>query len=196
MTGLFGGAFDPPHNGHVALARAGVRHFGLDPLVVLVNSDPGHKHVATPAGARIELARAAFPDYQVELDPHPRTIELLESGRFEDPLFLVGADEFARFFSIWHRPEDVIELARLGVATRPGYPREILDRVLGRLGRPERVEFFEIEPLPVSSHEIRDLVRRGEAIDGLVPPAVAAKIADLGLYRDRDYTRKRTDRRT
>jgi nicotinate-nucleotide adenylyltransferase len=186
VTGLFGGAFDPPHNGHVALARAGVRHFSLDPLVVLVNSDPGHKHVATPAAARIELARAAFPDYQVELDPHPRTIELLESGRFEDPLFLVGADEFARFFSIWHRPEDVIELARLGVATRPGYPREILDQVLDRLDRPERVEFFEIEPLPVSSHEIRALVRRGKAIEGLVPPAVAAKIAALGLYRERD----------
>jgi nicotinate-nucleotide adenylyltransferase len=186
VTGLFGGAFDPPHNGHVALAHEGVRHFGLDPLVVLVNSAPGHKHVATPAEDRIELARAAFPGYEVELDPHPRTIELLETGRFEDPLFLVGADEFARFFEIWHRPEDVVELARLGVATRPGYPREILDQVLARLGRPDRIEFFEIEPLPVSSHEIRDLVGRGEAIDSLVPPAVVAKIAALGLYRDRD----------
>ena len=186
MTGLFGGAFDPPHNGHVALAHEGVRRFGLDPLVVLVNSDPGHKRVSTPAEARLRLARAAFPEYQVELDPYPRTIELLETGRFDDPLFLVGADEFARFFSIWHRPEDVVELARLGVATRPGYPREILEGVLARLGRPERVEFFEIEPLPVSSHEIRDLVSRGESIEDLVPRAVAATIAKLGLYEEQN----------
>ena len=186
MTGLFGGAFDPPHNGHVALAREGVRHFGLDGLVVLVNSAPGHKQVETPAEARLELARAAFPEYDVELDPNARTIELLEAGRWDDPLFLVGADEFARFFSIWHRPEDVVALARLGVATRPGYSREILEQVLAGLARPDRVQFFEIEPLPVSSHEIRDLVARGEAIDALVPPAVAARIAELGLYRTQD----------
>ena len=53
MTGLFGGAFDPPHNGHVVLARKGASHFGLDPLVVLVNAAPGHKQVATPAEARL-----------------------------------------------------------------------------------------------------------------------------------------------
>src|SRR5437868_13594199 len=195
MTGLFGGAFDPPHNGHVALAREGVRRFELDPLVVLVNADPGHKRVTTRPEARVELARAAFPDYQVELDPHARTIELLETGRFQDPLFLVGADEFARFFSIWHRPEDVVELVRLGVATRPGYPREILDQVLARLGRPDRVQFFEIEPLPVSSHEIRDLAARGESIEGLVPPAVVQRISELGLYGGQGYTETASNRR-
>jgi nicotinate-nucleotide adenylyltransferase len=189
VTGLFGGAFDPPHNGHVALARKGASHFGLHPLVVLVNAAPGHKQVATPPEARLELARAAFPEYEVELDPHARTIELLESGRWGDPLFLVGADEFARFFEIWHRPEDVVELARLGVATRPGFERAVLEDVLSRLARPDRVEFFEIEPLPVSSHEIRDLVARGEPIDDLVPPAVASRIAELGLYRGQDYTK-------
>ena len=59
MIGLFGGAFDPPHNGHVALAQAGKRELGLDRLLVLVSANPGHKAVETPAGIRLELARAA-----------------------------------------------------------------------------------------------------------------------------------------
>ena len=76
--GLFGGAFDPPHNGHVALAETATRVFGLEPLVVIVAEAPWHKRVLAPAEARLELARAAFPAAQVELDPHPSTVELLE----------------------------------------------------------------------------------------------------------------------
>ena len=78
----------------------------------------------------------------------------------------------------------VLELARLAVATRPGYPQEKLERVCGTLRDPGRVEFFEIEPWPVSSTEIRDRVRRGESIDDVVPPPVARLIAELGLYGD------------
>ena len=81
-------------------------------------------------------------------------------------------------------PEGVLALSRIGVATRLGFPPERLDSVLQRLSRPDRVELFEIEPVPISSQEIRDRVRRGESIDGLVPPAVAELIEALGLYRD------------
>ena len=85
----------------------------------------------------------------------------------------------------WKDPEGVIARARLGVAARPGYPRERVETVLERLSRPERVELFEIEPLPISSEDIRDRVARGESIDGLVPEAVAELIQARGLYRDR-----------
>jgi nicotinate-nucleotide adenylyltransferase len=87
----------------------------------------------------------------------------------------VGDDELADFPG-WKEPDAVLELTRLGVATRPGYPHE-------PLGRPDRVLFFEIEPLPVSSTEVRERVARGESIDELVPAAVAALIEDEGLYR-------------
>ena len=181
MTALLGGTFNPPHNGHVALARAAEAQFG-DEVVVLVAARPGHKEVELDAETRLALARAAFPDREVELDPHERTVDLLKTGRWRDPLFLIGADEFCDF-PTWKDPEGVIARARLAVATRPGYPRERHQRVLEELSRPERVQFFEIDPLPISSRDLRERVARGESIDAFVPPAVAELIESLRLYR-------------
>ncbi|HET8529036.1 MAG TPA: nicotinate-nicotinamide nucleotide adenylyltransferase [Gaiellaceae bacterium] len=177
VTGLFGGAFDPPHTGHVALAAGAKRAFGLPRLTVLVSAAPGHKRTTCPAEVRLELARAAFPDDEVVLDPYPRTVDMLRGERPADPLFVMGADEFASFPS-WKEPEAVLELAELAVGTRPGYPRERLERVAAGLARPERVHFFELEPDPASSTEIR---ANGEL--ARVPPAVAALIRARGLYR-------------
>jgi nicotinate-nucleotide adenylyltransferase len=181
VTGLLGGAFDPPHAGHVALLRDARVRFGFDRVVVLVVADPGHKDVATDASVRFALTQAAFPGEKVELDLHPHTIDLLRERPFEDPVFLVGADQFADFLS-WKDPDGVLELTRLGVATRPGHTRKRLERVLAELARPDRVGFFEIEPVDVSSRDIRARVARGKTIDGLVPPAVAREIERLGLY--------------
>jgi nicotinate-nucleotide adenylyltransferase len=181
LTGLYGGAFDPPHVGHVALAAAARARFALPRLVVLVAAAPGHKGVHSPPETRLELARAAFPDDDVRLDPYARTIELLRAEPFDDPLFLIGADEFCDFLS-WKEPDEVVERTRIAVATRPGFPRERLDTVLRRLRRPERILFFEMEPNPAASREIRALAAEGRPLDGLVPPAVAALIEERRLY--------------
>ena len=184
-VGVFGGAFDPPHVGHVGLARRGIEHFALDRLLVRVVEGPGHKTVVTPPSIRLILAELAFApldEAEVELDPFARTVDSLEALGLRDPVFLVGADEFAAFLS-WKEPERVLELARLGVATRPGVDREGLDNVLAQLGHPERVSFFEIEPLRVSSSDIRARAARGEPVDAFVPAAVAAEVARLDLYR-------------
>jgi nicotinate-nucleotide adenylyltransferase len=86
-------------------------------------------------------------------------------------------------FPAWKQPERVLELARLGVATRPGFPRERLRTALAQVSRPERVLVFEIEPHAVSSSDLRARAARGQALDGLVPPAVADEIRRRGLYR-------------
>jgi len=182
MIGLLGGTFNPPHNGHVALARAAEDKLGLDDLVVLVAERPGHKRVDLAAQDRLRLARAAFPGRRVELDPHERTVDMLRERRFDDPVFLIGADEFCDFLD-WKDPNGVLELAPVAVAARPGYPRERLDHVLERLDRPDRVSFFELEPVPIASREVRERVANGQPIDDLVPPAVAEEIDRLGLYR-------------
>jgi len=181
VTGLYGGAFDPPHVGHVEVARAAKEHFGLPQLTILVAEQPGHKETFLPAEVRLELARAAFPGDDVRLDPHARTIDLLHAERFDEPLFIVGADQFSHFLS-WKEPDEVLELTELGVATRPGYPAGPIDAVLEQLDQPERVQFFEIEPMPVASSDIRDLAAAGAPLIGLVPDAVNDLIRARGLY--------------
>jgi nicotinate-nucleotide adenylyltransferase len=179
---LYGGAFDPPHLGHVAVADAARERFGVERLVVLVSARPGHRAVQTAAEDRLALAAAAFPGDDVRLDPYPHTVELLRAERFDDPVFVVGADQF-RDFLTWSEPLEVLERTRIAVATRPGFPRSELDAVLAQLDRPERVLFFEIEPNPAASRDVRDRVAKGVPLDGLVPPAVARLVAERGLYR-------------
>jgi nicotinate-nucleotide adenylyltransferase len=182
-VGLYGGSFDPPHRGHVELARRAKEELGLGPLRVLVSADPGHKHVETPADIRLRLAQAAFPRDEVVLDEHPRTVDLLRAHpEWSDPIFLIGADQF-RSFLTWKEPDEVLRLARLGVATRPGFSRDQLEPVLSQLEHPERVLFFEIEPTPVASRGLRERLAQGEDVGPEVPSAVGELIRSEGLYR-------------
>ena len=180
-TGLLGGTFNPPHNGHVTLARTAKQHFSLDELRVLVAASPPHKQVDVDADTRVALAKLAFPDDVVIRDDEPYSIDSV-SGFGDDAIFLVGADQFAAFLT-WRRPDDLLDAVRLGVATRPGYPHDVLDGVLSQLRRPERVELFRIEPVPISSSEIRGHVAVGTSIAELVPKQVASEIENRHLYR-------------
>jgi nicotinate-nucleotide adenylyltransferase len=179
---LYGGAFDPPHLGHVAVADAARERFGIDRLVVLVSEHPAHRGVLAAAEDRFALARAAFPGDDVRLDPYPRTVELLRAERFDDPVFVIGADQF-RDFLAWSEPEEVLKRTRLAVARRPGFPDGELEAVLEQLDRPDRVLFLELEPNPAASTDFRGRVAVGKSLDGLVPDAVARLIEERGLYR-------------
>jgi nicotinate-nucleotide adenylyltransferase len=175
VTGILGGRFDPPHLGHVALARTAVERFGIDDLHVAVIADAAHKGSEAPAADRLAMARLAFAalDASVELEEHRYTVDALEAAGYDDPIFLIGADELAAF-PTWKEPERVLELARLGVATRPGYAPATSS---------PRIQIFELEPHPVSSSAVRARARTGEPLDGLVAPDVAGYIAEHGLYR-------------
>jgi nicotinate-nucleotide adenylyltransferase len=188
VTGILGGVFDPPHLGHLALARSAIRELELDVLLVTVVADPGHKTATTPVETRLELARLAFldvPEAVVEVDHHARTVDSLEERRLDDAYFVLGADELASFES-WKAPERVLELARLAVAMRPGVSHADVVAVRERLGAGDRIVEFEMEPVAISSSEIRESVARGEPIGGLVPPKVEEAILRLGLYRSRE----------
>jgi nicotinate-nucleotide adenylyltransferase len=184
VEGILGGVFDPPHNGHLALARAAIKELGLECLLVLVVAAPGHKDATTPPETRLALARLAFadvPEAVVELDRHARTVDWLEERRPADAYFILGADELADF-EHWKTPRRVLELVRLAVAMRPGVSREAVEAVADRLDARQRVVEFDMTPVAISSSEIRVRVKRGQAIDEFVPATVASQIARLGLY--------------
>ena len=191
MTGLFGGTFDPPHMGHVALARAALEHFSLERLLVVPAGRTPGKRVASDSGVRVALAQAAFADLpgvevsRLDIDRAQPAYSVdtvrWARERWGEIIFLVGADRFADFLT-WERPNEVLVHARLGVGTRPGFDRARLDEVLAAVERPERVEFFEIPPVAVSSTEVRRRVAAGEPVTGLVPPGVERLIHRFGLY--------------
>ncbi len=178
MTGILGGTFDPPQNGHVALAQAALEQLPIDRLVVLVAASPGHRDVVADAQARLQLAHAAFDDLasEVVLDEHAFTVDAVRGGRFGDAIFIVGADEGAAFPG-WKEPDEVLRWVRLAVGTRSGYPPPDLERY------GERVLWFELGSPPVSSSEVRQRIARDEPVDELVPRAVAAAIEEHRLYR-------------
>jgi nicotinate-nucleotide adenylyltransferase len=174
VIGILGGRFDPPHVGHLALAEAALNRFGIDELHVTVVVAAAHKPSVAPLEHRLAMARLTFAPLGAVVEPeeHGFTVDALEARRYDDPIFLIGADQLADF-PTWKQPDRVLELARLGVATRPGYvPEETSDRI----------EVFELEPQHVSSTEIRERVRSGDPVDGLVVPEVADYIAEHGLY--------------
>jgi nicotinate-nucleotide adenylyltransferase len=170
-TAILGGAFDPPHLGHLAMAEGALEHLA-DRLLVLVIADPGHKATHLDPETRLELARLAFgglPNTEIRSDHHAYTVDFLRDERPEEAVFVIGADEWAAF-DTWKEPDEIRRLIPLAVAARPGE------------AEPGDVEVFEIEQRPISSSDIRARLARGEPVDGLVPPSVARVIEERGLY--------------
>ncbi len=181
MIGILGGTFDPPHNGHLALAGAAQRELGLDELVVLLVANPGHRSCDEDAETRLQLAGAAFagmPRTRIERDENPFTVDAVKGGRFGDAVFIVGADE-GEAFPRWKEPDEILRWVRLAVGTRSGYPPPDLERY------GERVIPFGLGSPPISSSAVRERIRAGEPIDDLVPSDVARLIEERGLYRNR-----------
>jgi nicotinate-nucleotide adenylyltransferase len=177
VIGILGGTFDPPHNGHVALARAAREKLPIDELVILVEEAPGHRGVVADPQSRLELVRAAFPGEEIRLDRNAFTVDTVGGGQFgEHALFILGADQ-AAMFPRWRRPDEVLEHVKLAVGTRGGYDMPDLSAY------GDRVVPFELASPEVSSSQVRARVHDGEPIDDLVPSEVAKLIERKGLYR-------------
>jgi nicotinate-nucleotide adenylyltransferase len=113
-----------------------------------------------------------------------RTLELLNEARPTDEfVFLLGADVAAGLES-WKEPQRVIELARLGIAARPGTALDEAEATLERLGAQQQARLVKMPEIGVSSTSIRRRVAAGRPIRYLVPDPVIELIADRALYGD------------
>jgi nicotinate-nucleotide adenylyltransferase len=194
--GILGGTFNPPHMGHLVMAQEALDQFGLDRVVFMPVAVPPHKEAREDPGAeaRVELCRLAVGDDDrlevstLEVDRGGasftvdtlRTFDDLEAEH--DLIFIVGGD-MAQSLPAWREPEAILALARLAVAEREGVRREDIARRLEPLHAGDRVLFFDMPRIDISSSAIRRRVAEGRPIRYLVPDAVAAAIAERGLYR-------------
>jgi nicotinate-nucleotide adenylyltransferase len=205
--GVLGGTFDPIHNGHIAAGDAAQRALGLDAITLVPSRIPPHRQ--DPVGASGEhryamasLAAAARPGWtatRIELDregpsyTYDTLVELRKDIRLKPDttgstqiFFILGADAFAEI-DTWSRYPAVLDLANFVVVSRPGIT---LDSVRERASsafrlRPSgttRVILLDVNTPDVSSTEIRQRIRAGDSLAGLVPDPVAAYIHAHRLY--------------
>lgn len=194
--GVLGGAFNPPHVGHLLLAQEARWQLDLESVLLMVTGQAPHKEIESDpgAGVRLEMAsRAAADEDSVEASALEveregpsyafRTLELLADEEPERQLFfLLGADVAASLES-WERPERVLEVARLAVVPRQDIEMEAVASTLDRLGAADRAETIQMPLCGVSSTMIRERVRAGRPLRHLVPEGVEELIGERGLYR-------------
>ena len=197
-TGIFGGTFNPIHNGHLHIVEEFRRGLGLDRVLLIPTRVPPHK--AAPdlasAGERFAMCRLAaqgkpwleLSDIEMRREGKSYTAETLEelSALYPQDQFylLMGEDMFLTLGS-WYRPETIFSLA--SVCTTPRSPDgldALRQKALEYTGQFQARCFLEHIPyLPISSTQVRQAVARGEDISGLVPQAVATYMKERGLYR-------------
>lgn len=190
--GVFGGTFDPPHVGHLALAEWAREELSLDRVLFVPAGTPPHKASARAGAAhRLAMTRAAVrgnPAFAVSTIETRRagpsytadTLAAIARAHPKAELWLLmGADMYATFDS-WVRPGEIAALATLAVALRPGTKAPRASRAATR-GR--GVRWLANPALEVSSSAVRARAARGRSLRYLVPDAVARYVAKHRLYR-------------
>jgi nicotinate-nucleotide adenylyltransferase len=192
--GMYGGAFDPPHNAHVALAKAAVEQLGLDALHVIPTGHAWHKTQQLTLGFhRLEMAERAFggiPNVVVDQREVMRTgptysLDTLRELQAENPdaqLYLVmGADQ-AVALPTWSHFAEIAKLAIICVAERANTTGNIsYISTLNSLNC--RAIHIELPIMPESATDVRDLVLHHKPVNHLLPSSVVAYIDAHGLYR-------------
>ncbi len=200
--GILGGSFNPPHRGHLALALDAREELGLERVLLMPLHTPAHKLAAGDPGPlhRLAMCRLAVEGehsveasaLEIERGGPSYTADTLSEIHAGDPevdlTFIVGADT-ALTLPRWRRPERVLALARLAVASRPGTDgAQVLD-ALGSIPlaadgprAQADVVFLSMPPIDVSSSQVRERVAAGEPIGDLVAEPVARYIAEHRLY--------------
>ena len=194
--GILGGTFNPPHIGHLVCAQEALDQLALDRIALMPVALPPHKEAREDPGAdaRVRMCELAVAGedrlevsrLEVDRGGPSFTVDTLRELHARDPeqelSFIVGGD-VASSLPSWREPHAVLKLARLAVAERTGVRREDIAARLAPLHRGDRVVFFDMPRIDISSSDIRRRVAAGRPVRPLVPDAVAAEIARKGYYR-------------
>ena len=195
--GIYGGTFSPPHNGHIAAAKAFMEQMWLDILYVIPAATPPHKQMtcAVSPEDRLNMCRLAFSemegvyvsDMEIRRGGKSYTVDTLQKLTGEDRrLFLLLGTDMMLSLGEWYRPDEIFRLSY------PVYIRREKDAILDqriiqtiadynkKYGKV--VRRIVTEPLVISSSEIRERFATEQSVEGLLPPSVEKYIRDKHLY--------------
>lgn len=192
--GLMGGTFDPPHLAHLAIAEAARERFFLDRVIWLPAGDPPHKPQSiTPQEHRYAmtlLATADNPHFEVsrlEMERQGPSFTLHTLQHYDhifrgcELFFIIGGDSLLELMT-WHRPDEIVKLARLIAVTRPG-TELTLEAVPPEIAG--RIELLPQPGIAISSTGIRQRVGAGNGVRYLTPPNVEIYFRKHRLYEKR-----------
>jgi len=199
--GLFGGSFNPIHNGHLIAARSVAELLSLSRLVLIPSANPPHKSGNYLAGTdhRMAMARLAVADEprfevsDLEVRRTGPSYTILTVEAYRQSLgpevtihWIIGADTLPELHT-WYHVSELVELCRIVTAARPGFESPDLSSLTASLS-PARIQQLRDRILPtpgidISATDIRHRVRQGRSIRYLVPDAVRDYMAKHGLYR-------------
>jgi nicotinate-nucleotide adenylyltransferase len=193
--GIYGGVFNPPHHGHLVAAQEAHSQLELDVVVWVPTGIAPHREIEDDPGAEarfemVELAIGADERFrasriEIEREGPSYTVETLRELREREPdaeLFLILGGDQALALPTWHEPEQVLDLATLGVFERGSSTRNAIQITIGRLAGAERVRFLQMPRIDISSTLVRRRAAAGKPIRYLVPDKVANFIGAQSLY--------------
>ncbi len=191
-TGIFGGAFNPVHNGHVRLAEEAVKQLKLRKLLIIPTYVSPHKHTQLlPYEDRAEMCRRAFghipgaevSDIEVRLGGTSysiNTIRALKELYPDENFFLLIGGDMLFSFDKWYRYESILKEVKVCAAARDGDSLADMMEYANELGR---IKVLPTQAVEMSSTEVREKAAAGVDISGMVPQGVADYIREKGLYR-------------
>lgn len=196
---IFGGTFNPIHNGHIHLAKQFALQLGVDKVILIPTCVPPHKQAPDLASAQDRLAMCVLAaaedlfevsDIEMKRSGPSYTADTLRELKLTYPdseFYLITGEDMFLTLERWHKSQTIFDLAVLCAAPRSSDGLEKLREYAGMMQQHgAKTNIQNIEYLPISSTMVRDAVKRGENIAGLVPTLVADYIAENKLYLGQD----------
>ncbi len=195
---IIGGTFNPIHNGHLKAAVELEKMYHPDRLVFVPTGTPPHKRMGqnyVPGEMRLEMTRQALADFhnyrvsdvEVLRGGKSYTIDTLEHVRARWPgyhIYLVMGSDMLLTFEQWHRFREIFLLCTIVAASREKAGRQVLEQVAQRYREQygADIDVVDVDPVEVSSTQVRDMLRAGKDVSHLIPPGALRYIKEHGLY--------------
>ena len=200
--GIYGGTFSPVHSGHLLAAREFMRGMELDRLLIIPAAQPPHKEMHTPVSAqdRFEMCRLAFgemegveiSDIEISRGGKSYTVDTVTSLRLkypDDELFLLVGTDMILTFDLWYRYTDILSLCTLVYVRRENDAElntKISEKILFLEKQTDtKIRHIKIEPVEISSSELRQMLFDGEDTGDLIPEKVKNYISEKGIYKQK-----------